>query len=68
MNTWTITDMISGETLTGTADKIASFLPARLADAPSDVTDAIGELADALRRGECTDDLEFFLAFDVQQA
>ena len=65
--TWTVIDTITDETLTGTTDEIEAALPAWFPDAPAEVTEAIGQLADALRRGDYRGDLEVFLAVRVEQ-
>jgi hypothetical protein len=65
---YTVTDTITGETLTGTSDELEAALPAWFPEAPAEVTEAIGQLFDALRRDDYRGDLEHFLAVDVRQA
>ena len=63
--TYTITDTITGTETTCDAYNIADSIRPWFADAPTEITEAIQDLENAVRAGEYTGELESFLAVRV---
>lgn len=67
MRTYTVTDQISGQTITGDSEHIKCvMLDAWFADAPNEIYTALQDLEEALDRHQYTGELEALLAISIE--